>query len=66
MKITAGPLLLVCIGMLTNPMVGLAQAEDPEPAGQGGTDRADAGSDDTDRGRRRLHDLYSTIGQAAD
>ena len=35
MKITAGFWLLVCVGMLTNPMVGSAQAEDPEPAGQG-------------------------------
>ncbi len=35
MKITAGPVLLVCIGMLTNSIVGLAQAENPEPAGQG-------------------------------
>ena len=35
MKITAGPLLLLWFGMLTNPMVGSAQAEDPEPAGQG-------------------------------
>ena len=35
MKITTGPLLLLCIGMLTNPMVGSAQDEDPEPAGQG-------------------------------
>ncbi len=35
MKINAGPLLLLCIGLLTNPTVGSAQAEDPDPAGQG-------------------------------
>ena len=35
MKITAGPLLLVFIGMFTNPMVTQAQTEDPAPAGQG-------------------------------
>ncbi len=35
MKMTAGALSLLCIGMLINPMAGSAQTEDPETAGQG-------------------------------